>query len=236
MGFFDSFKTGVGAFVGGFGDFVSDITGAALAAAPTLIPLLQSTGVIPSVQPSPIVTSRGPGAGPLGRMARGTALPGGFVVPFDTTPRVNPTLRNQPLALPPGPFPTGAPTARAFSPSGVVTAEFEADRGGFSRFNGGGGMPAFQSTRGGFVNVGLDLPFIDIVGQGGGGTLARLTSPFVPTMAGARAQPFIANNPVTGALTWFKPAGRPILWSGDLTACKRVAKIASRARRSTRKR
>ena len=104
-------------------------------------------------------------------------------------------------------------------------------------------MPAFQSNRGGFqqaafslpgVGTGLDLPFIDIVGQGGGGTLAKLTSPFVPTMAGARAQPFIAPNPVTGATTWFKPAGKPILWSGDLTACRRVGKIAARARRSKR--
>jgi len=95
-------------------------------------------------------------------------------------------------------------------------------------------MPQFPSQRGGFSPVGLDLPFIDVVPQGGGNQLARLTSPFVPTAAGARAQPFIASNPVTGKTTWFKPAGRPILWSGDLTACKRVGKIASRARRAKR--
>ena len=88
----------------------------------------------------------------------------------------------------------------------------------------------------GGVGTGLDLPFIDVVPQGGGGQLARLTSPFVPTMAGARAQPFIASNPVTGATTWFKPAGKPILWSGDLTACRRVGKIARRARTVSRKR
>lgn len=73
-------------------------------------------------------------------------------------------------------------------------------------------------------------------GSNGGGaacnamTLAR--SPFRPTMAGARAQPFMMCNPVTGALTWFKPAGRPILFSGDLSACKRVEKVARRARRA----
>lgn len=33
MGFFDSFKTGVGDFFGGVGDFIGDITGAALGAA-----------------------------------------------------------------------------------------------------------------------------------------------------------------------------------------------------------
>jgi hypothetical protein len=55
-------------------------------------------------------------------------------------------------------------------------------------------------------------------------------------MAGARAQPFVSANPVSGKLTWFKPAGKPILWSGDLTACRRVNRIASRARRVSRKR
>jgi hypothetical protein len=98
-------------------------------------------------------------------------------------------------------------------------------------------MPQFPAQHAGLGNgLGLDLPFIDIVGQGGGGQLARLTSPFVPTMAGARAQPFVASNPVSGKLTWFKPAGRPILWSGDLTACRRVGRIAARARRSRGKR
>lgn len=103
-------------------------------------------------------------------------------------------------------------------------------------------MPQLQTYRNGFQpalfggNGGLDLPLIDIVGQGGAGQLAKLTSPFVPTMAGARAQPFVASNPVTGKLTWFKPAGRPILWSGDLTACRRVGRIAARARRSRGKR
>lgn len=218
MGFFDSFKTGIGAV----GDFLGDITGLALQAAPSVIPLLQSTGVIPQIQPSPIITSRGPGAGPLG-VPRGTVLPGGFVTQFPQIPRVNPLLARQQGVSPVG-FPTSQPTAFPTSPAGVVQ------------------MPSFQSTRGGFQTAGLslpstspfDLPFIDIVGQGGGNQLARLTSPFVPTMAGARAQPFIASNPVTGASTWFKPAGRPILWSGDLTACKRVGKIAMRARRAKR--
>ena len=57
-----------------------------------------------------------------------------------------------------------------------------------------------------------------------------LTFPFAPTMSGSRAQTFIALNPSTGAPTWFRPAGRPILWSSDLTACRRVNKIARRAR------
>lgn len=99
-------------------------------------------------------------------------------------------------------------------------------------------MPVFQNQIPGFQQAaflgggnGLDLPFIDITRQGGGATLSALTSPFVPSMAGARAQAHIQPNPVTGKLTWFKPAGKPILWSGDLTACRRVSRIARRARR-----
>ncbi len=64
---------------------------------------------------------------------------------------------------------------------------------------------------------------------------------FIPTrssmtgaITGARAQTHIVQNPVSGAITWFKPAGRPILWSGDLQSCKRVNKIARRARRAKR--
>jgi len=57
------------------------------------------------------------------------------------------------------------------------------------------------------------------------------TPMFRATMAGARAQFFRTQNPATGQDTWFRPAGRPLLWSGDLTACKRVNKIARRAKR-----
>jgi hypothetical protein len=73
--------------------------------------------------------------------------------------------------------------------------------------------------------------------MGGGGAVAMPmgggggTPQFRATMAGARAQFFRVPNPVTGQDTWFRPAGRPILWSGDLTACKRVKKVARRAAR-----
>lgn len=216
MGFFDSFTQGVGSFFGGVGDFLTDVTGAALGAAPTVLPILQQFGVIPQIQPSPIITSRGPGAGPLGQRPGGglaplprIAMPGGAT----TLQPISPFAQNIPF---PVGFPTGRPSPAPAAPGGIV--------------------PAFQSTRGGFQTAALDLPFIDVVPQGGGSQLAKLTSPFVPTMAGARAQAFIASNPMTGALTWFKPAGKPILWSGDLTACKRVSRIARRARTASRKR
>lgn len=57
------------------------------------------------------------------------------------------------------------------------------------------------------------------------------TSPWAVTTGAPRASTFVMANPVSGKATWFKPAGRPLLWSGDLSACRRVKKIASRARR-----
>lgn len=99
---------------------------------------------------------------------------------------------------------------------------------------GGSGAPVQQASALG--SIARQLPglaaglgvgeLIESFGGNGGGTPM-----FRPTMAGARAQFFRTQNPVTGQDTWFRPAGRPLLWSGDLTACKRVNKIARRARR-----
>jgi hypothetical protein len=38
-------------------------------------------------------------------------------------------------------------------------------------------------------------------------------------------------NPMTGNPVWYRNMGRPVLWTGDLAASKRVRKAASRARR-----
>lgn len=50
------------------------------------------------------------------------------------------------------------------------------------------------------------------------------------TVARAPRQ-IILQNPVSGGLHYFVNRGRPILFSGDLAACKRVNKVAARARR-----
>ena len=73
---------------------------------------------------------------------------------------------------------------------------------------------------------------VEALQGGGNGGAGCPTSPFTASNAsGFRAQPFLAAAP-NGKTTWFKPAGKPILWSGDLTACKRVSKIARRAKRT----
>ena len=114
--------------------------------------------------------------------------------------------------------------------------------GGFqqvSSFPSGGVVPGVSPASfqiGGAQSAAFDLPFIDIVPQGVGQTFAALSSPFRPTMAGAAANTFVVPNPVTGRATWFKPAGRPLIWSADLVACRRVGKLAARARRVTGRR
>lgn len=76
----------------------------------------------------------------------------------------------------------------------------------------------------GGVGVGMGLESL----FGGG---ACPSSPFASGASTVRAQTFVTAHPETGRAVWFKPAGRPILWSGDLSAARRVRKIAGRARR-----
>lgn len=56
-------------------------------------------------------------------------------------------------------------------------------------------------------------------------------SPFVAGGSALRPSTFAMSNPASGRLTWFRPAGRPLLWSADFTAARRVRKLAGRARR-----
>lgn len=69
---------------------------------------------------------------------------------------------------------------------------------------------------------------------GGGGALVNAPQLFYTgANGGTRSRRFFATlNPTTGQIAWFRSAGRPILWSGDLGACKRVNRIAARARRA----
>jgi len=95
---------------------------------------------------------------------------------------------------------------------------------------GGFQVPPGPTSRG----VGFDIPGIDLqlpfrVQEGGIGCPSLFSAP------GASARPvsmFMVPNPVTGKPTFFKHAGRPILFSGDLRACKTVNRIAARARRT----
>jgi len=79
--------------------------------------------------------------------------------------------------------------------------------------------------------IDLQLPFRADARTGG-------TPFFLPSRAvGNRPRSLImVPNPSTGAPTFFKHAGRPILFSGDFRAAKLVNKLARRARRSSPRR
>ena len=79
--------------------------------------------------------------------------------------------------------------------------------------------------------IDLQLPFRADARTGG-------TPFFLPSRTvGNRPRSLImVPNPSTGSPTFFKHAGRPILFSGDLRAAKLVNKIARRARRASPRR
>lgn len=218
MGFFDTISGAGRALLGGISSIVGTLGDVVTATAPIFLPpIAQALG-------GSLAQAIGGGGG------------GGFVPQqFSGGGQFRPVQgfdpRRQQIFQPPPPTPFRS--ILPFAPGVPVAPSFSgAPAGGFTMasFPSGGLIPGISG--GGFQQAGFDLPFIDITRQGGAGTLAALTSPFIPSMAGARAQAFISPNPVSGKLTWFKPAGRPILWSGDLTACKRVNRIARRARRA----
>lgn len=99
-------------------------------------------------------------------------------------------------------------------------------------FGGGGfGGPQMADFPGGFTPV-AGFPFFDVVPPGGG---AGVTLFRAPGISGARPRSLVmVPNPTTGKPTFFKHAGTPILFSGDLRAARRVQRVAARARKSRR--
>lgn len=108
--------------------------------------------------------------------------------------------------------------------AGQIWGPNQAAPGGMQLTAGGGGY-GYQPA--------LGLPFGDVMPEGSAACMAGLTSPFAAGgQRGARAKTHVKCDPISGRTVWFKPAGRPLLWSGDLSACKRVRKVASRAKRA----
>lgn len=194
----------------------------------------------------------------LADLIRPIPFPPGFQFPAGTVP---PTLQEQLFRMQRGAAPIDRRQFQqppALAARSLVPAT--SPRGGFTPLDLGGQQVAFPTSRGvgfgqgfqqafspgpgpfqtaQFTPALFDIPGFDLqlpfTGQGMGGGFGSVTGGtpmFRAGMAGARAQFFRTQNPVSGQDTWFRPAGRPILWSGDLGACKRVSKVARRARRA----
>lgn len=86
----------------------------------------------------------------------------------------------------------------------------------------------FPSFEGGMMPTGFNLPFIDIVPEGQGVSLFKPGG-----LQGAVPKSLvIVPNPVTGKPTFFGNRGKPILFSGDFAAVRRVKRVAARASKS----
>lgn len=93
---------------------------------------------------------------------------------------------------------------------------------------GGAAMPVSQSLPGGAVPA-LGVPFVDLVPPG--------SVPITPTQGACGTRlPGTVQVPYTTAsgqqkIATYKNMGRAVLYAGDFAACKRVRKVASKARR-----
>jgi len=160
--------------------------------------------------------------------------------PVNTTGRINPFAPGGTPTFPQLPMPQiFAPTIEPFDPFAGI---FGGTRSGSPRDFGGGQVPSFPTDRmsgGGFQPAAFDIPGFDLVNpfvaQGAGSnTCAPM---FRPTQASISPAPLVmVPNPMTGAPTFFKHAGKPILFSGDLRAAKMVGKLARRARKAVPRR
>lgn len=138
--------------------------------------------------------------------------------PFGTIPTPTPTP-GIPQSTTPVPTPIQIPATTGGQPVAVTTAPYVQTSGEVVPFPGQQLWSWLQGQP-----------------QGGGGII-NAPQVFNQTQGGYRAKSFFAvPNPMTGNLSYFRNAGRPILFSGDLSACKRVNKVASRARRASPRR
>lgn len=167
-------------------------------------------------------------AGPV-RTVRPTAYPS--PPPIDASQAYGVSPGTEFVALPAGgpdmpAFPVSRTASFPRSPVGsVINAAFRggAEQAAFPFAAAGGALLRQLPGVAGGLLAGEALEAIS--GPGGGTPMFKLT------MAGARPQRFRTVHPTTGQDVWFLPAGRPILWSGDFTACKRVKRVARRAAR-----
>ena len=228
MGFFDSMK----GFVSGVGELIGEVVTSPVGQifAQAGVERLFGRPRVPIFMPGGARTSR-PMVDPRTRTETFTER-----LTRGGTPGIFPSRRPPPVTRRPSfarsDFPTVMrpdPFGRIFGESrGATMSSFPGDRFGVTE----AAFPFVQTAE-------LDLPGFDLrspfVAQGRGDDVCAPM--FVPTAATVRPAALVmVPNPVTGAPTFFKHAGRPILFSGDLRASKMVDRLARRARRASPRR
>ena len=112
--------------------------------------------------------------------------------------------------------------------AGIPPAALQA----IQRFLSQGGAAALGAGAGGLAATLLPSPAPMV---GGGGAMILRPGDSVDSLYAQRtasaAPSFFATQDASGRLKWYRSAGRPILWSGDLAAARRVSRVAARASR-----
>ena len=93
-------------------------------------------------------------------------------------------------------------------------------------------LPALPAFGGGVVG-GVIEDFFDF---GGAGTLDESAAFTDPIPGACRPKAHVKTNPCSGKKVWFVPRGRPLVFSGDMSACKRVDRVAKRLDKARPKR
>ena len=259
MGLFDVFRSAagtIGDIAGGFFSTVGEAAGAIPGAIASVgAPLIG--GIRAGFQPGPISQVQGPSRGGFGGFLEGAGgligeaaeqfLSGGREpIDFPT-----PMAPRHPGAVVDPRRGAGDLTVQSIlegrKQPGVGFTVIDMPRVGFDEpFSEGGMMAAPVALPGGALIGGLMRQIPGILGGAAGGALVAgsgggdIELPYGGTIfnvtpTGLRAKSMVEIvNPMTGRKSWYRNVGRPILFSGDLRVCKRVDRVARRARSARR--
>ncbi len=99
-------------------------------------------------------------------------------------------------------------------------------------------LPAIgRSILPGFAGGATTQGLIDLFTRSGGADTLDENAAFTDPVPGAcRPKAHVKMNPCTGKGIWFVPRGRPLVFSGDMSACKRVDRVAKRLDKARPKR
>lgn len=93
-------------------------------------------------------------------------------------------------------------------------------------------FPSLPAIGGGIVGGEIADAFQNLFRSGGASTQDDTAAFTDPVPGACRPKAHLKVNPCTGKEVWFSPRGRPMLFSGDLATCKRVARVNKRVQKA----
>ncbi len=202
--------------------------------APSGFPILP-----PSGGPAPTVFQRGLNAARFIQCLIASLLPtrtGGAPMPFITTPGFAPSAGSLDFGGFGGILQSGLQLAsNIFSKPQAPAERFPSiQQAGFPLLAGARSL--FPALAAGGVG-GASQGFIEsLFRSGGAGDLDERAAFTDPIPGRCRPKAHVKENPCTGKEVWFTPRGRPLVFSGDMAACRRVDRVAKRLDKARPKR